>query len=206
MTEILKVYEYGNPGLLGSVDYDDYRLALLMAGDNLIFFWNNRVKYYFRRSENQSLFKKGSKFKLVSPSKSSVLQNALLKPTINARNMGILGLKNVVKKNPNGTSVQLIKALSHGVPGRDGMHYDPFSGVMEKGGKWKGFSAEYWRRWDTVFTNRCREESDRIAGYVADIKGAGYEDKEGHAFSNSGEVVKAYLNRGVESTRSLTRF
>lgn len=198
--EILKTYEYGYPSLIGSVEYDDYRLALIIAGERLVVFWDTRVKSYFSRSDNSSMFTKGGKFRLISPNKRSVLKGALTAPSINSRGMGILGLKNVVKQNEDGSTVQLIKLLMTGADEQFGIHYDPFSGVMEKGGKWKGFPASYWRRWDTVFTKQCKAEGDKITEYVKVYgKRSRYTDEDGNEFDGSGDVVKAFMSGRIKS-------
>lgn len=171
--EVLKFYEFGDPSLLTQYDYDLYLAVLLMTGDKLRLFWQMNVKRYFNRTK-PNYFTKSGELRLQMPTKrsnKSVLANALDKPEIvMGSHIGVLPLKNVVKTSDKGSQVQLVKLLMKGAPEKGGMHFDGVA--MRPGGRWKGFPASYWERWDNVFMQQCSRETMNMAYNISRFDGS----------------------------------
>lgn len=194
--EVLKVYEYGDPLLLDTYDYNLYLVVLLATGERLRLFWQTNVKRYFNRTK-PNYFTKSGEFKLQMPKRSgtrSVLSNALGDPEINVGNKrGMLPLLNVVKTSDRGSQIELVKLLMHGAGERAGMHFD--GSMMRPGGTWKGFPASYWNRWDAVFSEECIKETMYMESSLLKIQGQNVY-LEGEEYTPE-ELVKAYRDKKV---------
>lgn len=193
MAEVLKIYEFGDPTLLKSYDYNDYLLALIVTGDKLLTFWRQNVKRYFNRTK-PNYFSKSGEFKLQMPKKSSSrssLITALGAPDIHVgTKFGLLPLYNIVKSSPNGSQVELIKLLMTGAGEKSGMHFDGTG--MRPGGTWKGFPPTYWIRWDGVFTEQCISESANMRDYLNTLKGRATYQVGDSDYDNPEDLVNAY--------------
>lgn len=194
--EVLKVYEYGEPLLLNTYEYDLYLMVLLATGERLRLFWQTNIKRYFNRTK-PNYFTKSGEFRLQMPKRSgnrSVLSNALGKPEINLGNKrGMLPLLNVVKTSDRGAQIELVKLLMHGVGGKSGMHFD--GAAMRPGGNWKGFPASYWNRWDAIFTDQCMKETMYMEDTLLRLQGQNvYVDGDEYT---PGEAVKAYRDKKI---------
>jgi len=201
----LKTYKFGNPQLLSKFDPYVYRLALLMAGDHLVDYWQLHVKSYFSRS-TKSNFTKTGKFRLTEPSRSSPLRNALDRPYISTDNMGAVSIKNVIKQNmETGDTVQLVKVLMAGREDRNGVHYDPNTGKLLPGGTWKGFSSSYWALWDQTFTKQVVLESEKVDEYcmIVESTQSFVHSKDSEYFKGPKDVVEAYMNRRISNTKEV---
>jgi hypothetical protein len=120
----------------------------------------------------------------------SSLVNALTRPYIlEGKNVGVLYLKNIVKRNQSGEPVELIKLLMSGAHQSPGA-YSPGLGVRVHTGVWKGFPASYWMRWDNVFTVECMKMKSAIRLYCLHLGEGNFQYGE-KSFKTAVDVVNA---------------
>ena len=113
--------------------------------------------------------------------------------------MGTLPLLNVVKTDDRGHQVELVKLLMSGASEQVGMHFDGVA--MRPGGRWKGFPASYWLRWDGVVEEQCVKETYGMESAIIRFEGQNITMDNNEY--NASELVEAYRNKKVSGIGDL---